>query len=477
MTDHSAQIQRIREKLVLSKQIDTNLEVFGAESHKYVLNSPASEVEVGIFENNYSVQLPECYRAFVTQIGNGGVAYAKSGAGPYYGIYALGENVDDLIYENPELYLKNNCLIYPKITEEVWNSLKGWTDGDEDLTDEEYEKEIGRLYGGILPIGSQGCSYLHALILNGPHKGKVVNIDMDHRTPHFTFENHFLDWYERWLDEVISGDLIGKSAGMFGFSKGGSDQELLNMYLNSEDAEERNDCLWGLLAKLQLSEATVNRVEELIESGPENKSFFVRLLCKSDYRRAKPYLLELVNTDLLHVFQSVFWYAKAKSGEWLPVIEANIHRINDAETFRFCTYLLQESQSDYGNLLIPFTKNKEVEIRVQAYYSLGGLNNKADLVEVFIPGLHDESNRVVHTTLQALSGVKDERLPEHYRSIAERFKEDQDYILTNLNHRLRDYGLTNETILSRTSGPNPGMNEPDADEPRLLKKKWYEIWK
>ena len=308
MTDHSKQIERIKDKLARAKQIDGGLKVFGAESHQYVLNPPASEVEVGIFENTYSVQLPECYRAFVTQIGNGGIAYANSGAGPYYGIYALGKNVDDLIYENPELYLKNDCLIYPKMTEEAWNSIKGVLETDEELSDEAYEKEVGRLYGGILPIGSQGCTYFHALVLNGPHKGKVVNIDSDHRTPHFTFENQFLDWYERWLDEVISGDLIGRDATMFGFSKGGSDQELLNTYLNSEDTEERNDCLWGLMSKRELSEVTLNRVEELIESMPENKSFLIRLLCKSDYKRAKPYLLQLLETDLLHVFQSVFWY-------------------------------------------------------------------------------------------------------------------------------------------------------------------------
>ncbi|MNJ91876.1 SMI1 / KNR4 family protein [compost metagenome] len=465
MTDYDQQIQRIKDKLIQAKQADTDLKVFGAESHQYQFNPPATESEVRAFEEAYSVQLPECYRAFVMQVGNGGISFSKAGAGPYYGIYALGENVNDLIYDNIKLYLKNDCLIYPKITTEEWNLILGRLDTDEELSDEEFELENGRVYGGILPIGSQGCSYLHALILNGPHEGKVVNIDMDRRTPFFTFENNFLDWYERWLDEVISGELISEKAGMFGFNKGGTDETLLNTYLDSEDPEERNDCLWGLMNKMRLTKETLERVEELIRSGAENKQTLIRILCKSDYGKARPYLLQLIETDLLHVFQTIFWYAKDKSPEWFPVIEENIHRITDAETFRFCTYLLQESGENYSPLLIPFTKNKEEEIRVQAFYSLGTLKDRKDLVDVFIAGLNDESNRVIHITLQSLWEVKDERFLKHYRMIAEKFQEDENYILTNLEHRLKEYGLTVETIR------NERMTNDSS------KKKWYEIWK
>ncbi len=71
---------------------------------------------------------------------------------------------------------------------------------------------------------------------------------------------------------------------------------------------------------------------------------------------------------------------------------------------------------------------------------------------------------MVHSTLQALSGVKDKKLLNHYKQIAERFPIEQDYILANLNHRLADYGLTNKTILNQ--------NIPEQST-----KKWYEIWK
>ena len=106
----------------------------------------------------------------------------------------------------------------PEMTTEEWAEMTKKLVED-DLSDEAYDEEEGKLYGGILPLGSQGCTYLHGLILNGPHCGKVVNLDQDFQKPIFSHEADFLDWYERWLDEVISGDLLNESAGWFGYTK------------------------------------------------------------------------------------------------------------------------------------------------------------------------------------------------------------------------------------------------------------------
>jgi hypothetical protein len=216
MKAFTEQIKRIRNKLPEAKNADKDLKVFGAESHKYVVNRPASESEISEFENKYNIQLPACYKAFITQVGNGGIGYADSAAGPYYGIYPLGKNTDDLIYDDPETYLKNDCFIRPEMTDEYWRSLIKII-GDKILSDEDYKKEVSKIYGGILPIGSQGCSYLHGIVLNGPYAGRVVNLDMNGYKPQFAFEKNFLDWYERWLDEIISGKLIRDIPTWFGY--------------------------------------------------------------------------------------------------------------------------------------------------------------------------------------------------------------------------------------------------------------------
>lgn len=440
------QIERIKSKLAEAKKTDKDLKVFGASSHKYVLGEVVSKEDILKFETEYKIELPNCYKAFLMNVGNGGESFSSSGAGPFYGIYPLGKNVDDLIYENTREYLKKDCVLYPKMTDEYWDDLIENIEEDT-ISDEEYEKELGRIYGGILPIGEQGCSCYHAIVLNGEFKGRVVNINSERYNPQFTFELNFLDWYERWLDEVISGDLMQDKAGWFGYRMGGSLQDILKMYFSANDDEVKSDCLTGILIKQKIDSETLDIIEEQYKvSDGEIKKELLQILAKFDYERAYPYLVDLADVSLLHVFQFVFWYAKDKSSDWLGVIESNMETIIDDETFSFCVYLLREMNIDYSYLIIPFTQRNNESIKVTTYYMLGQLSNKENYIDTFIIGLNDKSNRVVHTALQALAGVEDKKLLKHYKSIAERFPVEQDYILVNLNHRLKPLGLSNTTI-------------------------------
>lgn len=445
---YSDQIQRIKKKILEAKDADKNYIAFGADQHKYQLNKPATAEKITEIENKYSIELPDCYKSFVLTVGNGGIGWQDSSAGPFFGIYPLGENMNELIDVDAEKYLKNRCVIHPKMTNEFWEALSQKINGDETMTDEEYDHERGNLWAGILPVGSQGCSYLHGVVLNGPYRGRVVNLDIDGQKPNFAFEKNFLDWYERWLDEVISGELIDGGTGWFGYQMGGTEEELLTIFTSSTDLAEKDDCLNGLLNKKKLKHQTLSHIERLIDVNPAYKNKLIQNICKSDYERAKPHLMELLKTDLLSVFSFIYWYAKDRAKEWLKVIEAHIFRIEDEETFRFFTYLLKETNTNYGSLITPFASHPIDEIRLQSLYTLGQLKNKKDYIEIFIEGLRDPSNRVIHASLQALSGLKDKRLLASYKELAEKFPIEQDYILANLNHRLADYGLTNKTILN-----------------------------
>lgn len=219
MTNYTPQILRIKKKLQQAKDKDELFKVFGAGSHKYEINAPTSILEIDAFEQHYGIQLPESFRCFVLNIGNGGRSYLNSGAGPFFGIYPFGENLDDLIHKNVEQHLKKECTLHPHITESQWDDL---TDPfyEDDISDENHEELNGALYGGILPLGSQGCSFIHALVLNGPYKGMVVNLDRGELSPpKFSEDKNFLDWYERWLDEIISGKLITTCPSWFGYPK------------------------------------------------------------------------------------------------------------------------------------------------------------------------------------------------------------------------------------------------------------------
>ena len=143
LTDHTEQIERIKVKLRAARKADPHRKVFGASSHRYKLKTPLRHHDLQTFERRYSITLPSCYRAFATEIGNGGPSFRESSAGPFYGIYPLGECVDELL-ENPTDSLKKPAIVEPAMTDEHWARLTHRIKEEHDITDEDYEQEFAR---------------------------------------------------------------------------------------------------------------------------------------------------------------------------------------------------------------------------------------------------------------------------------------------------------------------------------------------
>lgn len=441
MEKHASQIDRIRVKLRQAKKVDRELKVFGAASHKYRIGKPVSERDVVSFESKYSIRLPDCYRSFLLKVGNTGVGFQNSGAGPFYGIYPLGDGADELLFENTEKYLKGDCILSPELSDENWKALT-LSLQDEHISDEDYDEQTGRIYGGILPIGTQGCSYLHGIVLNGQFSGKVVNLDLDQQKPQFAFEQNFLDWYERWLDEVISKDLIKDGPSWFGYTIGGTEASLIEIYKSNPHPTAKEEVLASLMTKRELGKKSLLFLHEKyqIEKG-ELALNILEILVKHDYLSAKQHLLDLGKEDLQPVFQTLFQYAREKSAEWKDFVEQNINRIEAPETFRFCTYLLMEMNFDYGQLIGSFIKHENSGIRSSTVYSIGKLENKENYLDILILGLNDKSTQVILYSLQALSGVTNQKLLPHYKNIANIFLVEENYILCNLEQRLSEFKL------------------------------------
>ena len=83
MKSYDDQITRIKNKLVEARKGDKNFKVFGADTHRYVIGPPVTIKVIDKFEDKYSVQLPDCYKAFLLNIGNSGRSYLGSAAGPF----------------------------------------------------------------------------------------------------------------------------------------------------------------------------------------------------------------------------------------------------------------------------------------------------------------------------------------------------------------------------------------------------------
>lgn len=443
---YQEQTNRIKSKLAQARAKDVNLEVFGADAHEYQLGEPISEQDLQALELQYGVSLPDCLRAFLLWVGNGGQEFDE-GAAPFYGIYSIAYAL-----ENSKEYLHYPCQLVPKMSDETWNVITQVLDND-NLSDEEYDEEMNKIYGGLLKFGTQGCTYDTAIVLNGAYKGRIVNLDLDMQKPFFAFEKNFLDWYERWLDEVISGELIGNH-NSFGETIGGSAEELLNLYEASENQEDKEDYLNALiLKKPPLSTEILDKIHHHAQKQNNNFAELVRILARSDFDRAKLHFTALVDTNLLSFFQNIFWYApdkKAESCYYLPLIKTKLTQINDEKTLRFCGYVLQETGTDYAPLMLDFTRHSNPEIRRIAMYHLGKSPNQEKYLDNFIAGLQDLEYWVVHSTLQAIS-LTDDCLLTYYQEVALRFKENdaEGYIASNLNHRLKPYGLDAESILKK----------------------------
>ncbi len=195
------QIERIKQKFQELKKKDKNLTVFGSSGHQYKLSGTKSEIELKDFETKYKITLPEPYRFFLKEIGNGG-------AGPYYGL----EKLESGIY----LDLDNKNSTFQVDPSKEFQFTEAWNLEFDDSDEETYFKQKDEIYfddgwvNGLLRICNYGCGVSINLVVNGKEYG---NIWVDDRCndggiyPDKHFGNKaridFLSWYELWLDKSL----------------------------------------------------------------------------------------------------------------------------------------------------------------------------------------------------------------------------------------------------------------------------------
>lgn len=193
---------RIIEKINLLKKYDVHCIIFGAKKHKYLLNPTMTESEIKLFEDKFGISLPEDYRNFIKNIGNGG-------AGPGYGLYKLDvNNINDIhgYMKRPFLLTKDfdvdeegekyNCSAY---------TCQECEHKDLCLISDDYNGEcsdICRYQQGTLTICFEGCTYYRRIILNGPKKGEIWAESEGEGLKQS--EASFSEWYEGWLDKSLN---------------------------------------------------------------------------------------------------------------------------------------------------------------------------------------------------------------------------------------------------------------------------------
>lgn len=451
---YELQIKRIQRKLKQAKAQDLQHKVFGANTHKYYISNPIPVENLVALEKKFRVNLPESYKAFILYIGNGGKSkYNNAGAGPNYGLYPLNLSIDEDREDTIECFNTPSPL-RPKMSDNEWQVLAGKI-LDENITPIEYDLEERKIFAGLMCIGHQGCGLYQYLVLCGPFKGRIVNMDTDPISqPVFAHEHNFLDWYERWLDEIIDGRLLDDNTYTFGYIMGGSADSLLAFYNDAEDDFDKINALEGFSILPNVSSEHCNRLIEIIETESGIvKHKAIEALCRWQHSSAIPYLEALIrgsDQEALIAYKTIYYHARDKASLWPEIIRERFKYFKTKDTLRIASYILDEAKVDYAEEIIAFCQSENIDTKVFAYYSLGKSPTKHHYVPQFILGLKDASQRVVHQCLQSLEGVQDTRLIEPYYYSRKQFDLDEYYLETNLEHRVKEMGFHSVTDFYRS---------------------------
>jgi hypothetical protein len=150
------------------------------------LSPSLTENEVAEFESKHAVKLPEEYRRFLLEVGNGG--YGP----PSYELAPLGSGPVSSYKPETEYWERLPDIAKPFPFTKPWV----WEGGDE--SDEGSREQVSH---GSIFIGTDGCGMDWHLIVTGPERGSIWQICGEGMQP-TNPRRHFLKWYSDWLDGI-----------------------------------------------------------------------------------------------------------------------------------------------------------------------------------------------------------------------------------------------------------------------------------
>jgi len=150
--------------------------------------------EVEAFENAWKMKLPEAYRRFLLEVGNGN--------GYESGVLKLGE-----LTNRPEVRaIAHHWHALEQRREEQLERLHSpfplevdWIWEEEEWDEEELDEEIDKCYHGILQLTSETCAAAEYLVVSGPARGSVW-LFTDVGVGPAEVSSDFLAWYEVYTD-------------------------------------------------------------------------------------------------------------------------------------------------------------------------------------------------------------------------------------------------------------------------------------
>ncbi len=379
---------KLRKQLKRAGEKDSNFSRFGADSHKYQRKSPASEDMIAAFEAHIGISLPDGYRNFLLWIGNGG-------AGPFYGLYSLGA--------------AEPCQL------------------------PDYSA------GAVLPLGTQGCTLMTGLVLDGPDRGRVIYYDEDQCSPPTVMrEPDFLTWYERWIREVIAG--YDDEEMYFGLYLDGNPQELMERYEQTEDVQTRIEIVESCYKFLELPSKQKAYFKKVCdgEQDPGLRMVLIKMLCHFHVSGMVEQIGVLWDFGAYPEAISVICYSggwEAKEVWWPRVLE-KMSSLRGQPFWDACSIFsaLKDYPEIHAGLLKSQLYREDLDWNDKSFLftCLSKLNGREEVLDYFLDYLPDEKNHErmeYHTLIYAIwvtKGIHDLRLERVWVSLLDKFRTTQD---------------------------------------------------
>ena len=165
------------------------------------LNNCLSDNYIDKFEKNNNIKLPDDYKYFITEIGNGGI-------GPDYGLFSLEESIIDIKLKNKPNIKLNIPFNFTKSWNESWIENFDW-DNELPPLDLVNEYMCVKYIYGCLQVSHYGHGCTHLLVINGKEHGFIWfdgRANYDGIFPELNIKKDkmlFMDWYLDWLENEI----------------------------------------------------------------------------------------------------------------------------------------------------------------------------------------------------------------------------------------------------------------------------------
>ncbi|GAA2542072.1 SMI1/KNR4 family protein [Winogradskya consettensis] len=172
----------IRARLAAAHAADPALERFHGMRNGYLLGPPLTDSQVAVFEGRHGITLPEDYRTFLLEVGNGG-------AGPHHGLFPLGQFP---LGHVPSVRGEGDDLSAPFPHTEEWN--------DRTLSEDDYFDD--RWVAGSMVVGEYGSGAFYRLVVTGPARGRIW-FDSRGSDQGMWPESTFHTWYSMWVQGLV----------------------------------------------------------------------------------------------------------------------------------------------------------------------------------------------------------------------------------------------------------------------------------